>query len=148
MGAKDITITMALILIFTVSMITFATTFADRNNAAINIGDDYKLGNFVSDSKSDAETYTVSINGTLETYQQTKVIAGSETTETGSTFKDKGSSPTNAFKNILKVIRVKIFGDGADNSSPFTWIFTTLLSTFLLITVWYSWKLWKSGAPD
>lgn len=144
MGIKDTTISFLLIFIFTISIITFAVGFANNNSTAVNIGDDPDLSGLSSDMESDAITYTTEINGSLKAYADSEVVAGAETLEKGTVFKDKEVSPTNAFKNILDVINKRIFG----GDSAFKPIFTALLATILLIGVWYSWKLWKGGNPE
>jgi len=144
MGIKDTTIAFALIFLFSVALISFGISFANNNDTSINIGEDEDLSGLLSSQKSDAITYTTQINGSLKAYADSEVIAGAETLESGGVFKEKSASPINAFKNIISLISKRIFG----GDSEFKIVFTTIVSTVLLIGIWYSWKLWKGGNPE
>lgn len=144
MGAKDTTITFALILIFSIALISFATQFATQNDAAVSLGDDPDIGTYTTSARTDTIAYNTEINGTLTSYEESQIIAGSETLVSGSVFKQKKAGPIGTFFSMIGLVQTKIFGGNND----FTIIFSTITATVLLIGTFFSWKLWKGGNPD
>jgi hypothetical protein len=147
MGMKDITIALALIFIFGIAIIGFGISFANHNSTPISISDDGDLSDFDTNQRANQVSYTTTINGSLKAYSDSEVVAGAETLEKGTVFKEKPTSGIDAFKNIMSISFIKIFGGDGD-SDGFGIVLTTIITTVLIIGVWASWKLWKGGNPD
>jgi len=145
MGLKDMTIAVALVFIFSISLINYAVTFAEDNNANITIGDDPDIQSIRDYSDSNTEQYIIDSNGSVAAFQESTITGESETTTTGSFFKAISASKTvGGFKNILDVSFRAIFGGDA----RFNPVIGIIGSTLFIIFALFVWKVWKGGNPD
>lgn len=144
MGQKDLVITLMLISIFSLALINYSIKFGIDNSAPINIANDSDLSDFSTTTGSELITYSVEINGTSRAFQESEVTDASDTTKTGTTFKEKENSPINAFKTIMQLGYQKIFGGG----ESFYPVFALVIATVVFIGIVYAWKTWKGGNPE
>jgi len=147
MGEKDMIIGFALIFLFSIGLINFAIMFGEDNSAIINIANKSSVASFRSSGTNEMVSYSGETNETFDAFQQSEITDDSETTRTGSVFKNSVSSPWVAFKLVTTMIKKEIFGITSEDNS-FLVIFTTIIGLLLTISALYIWKTWKGGNPD
>ena len=143
MGLKQFLVGFALVLLFTVAIINFATWFAIDNNAPVSLADDSELSLIETGADSRAISYNIEVNKSLEAFQKSEITDESETTRTGAFFKLKPQS-LEAFEEILRVGYKKLFGTG----SAFSIILMTILGLIGVVFGMLIWKAWKGGQVE
>jgi len=145
MGQIQWTVALVLIGLFAIAIIGFAISFADVNNAAVDISDDPEISNFYSSSVTDLDSFS---GDSADTY--TSIVINSSISEEGQTTQTAGQfaiTPTSIIgvaKNILEVGYKEIFG----SEGGFNIFLYSFLGLIVLIMALLLWKTWAGRIPD
>jgi len=142
MALKQLTISIVLIVLFSIAVLGFGIGFAGDNSASISISDDPELSSLSSDLELNASTFKDDAGSTYQSIIESSTEG--ETTPTGGSFAITPKALKNSFTGILKTGYIKIFGTG----SGFGIFFTALISIIVFLFAIYIWKAWIGRSPD
>lgn len=144
MGAIKWMVSLGMILIFSISIVSYVANFGNDNNAHVNLNDDEELSSLNTNLKANTLTALSDVNGSIKSFEQSAIDSGDETTRTGSQFKGNDVSLFNSVKVIVNTGFKKIFGQ----ESGFGYILTIFIFLMGIISLLVWWKVWKGGNPD
>ena len=131
--------------LFSIAIVSYAIGFASDNDAAISLEDDSDMENLDTTLKSKFGDMSVNINSSSQSFAESDIDTGSETTKTGGFFKSLSSVTITPITTTFGVINNKIFGG---KGSEFGVILTALTTFLIIVAGLYVWKSWKGGSPD
>lgn len=137
---------MVFIVLFTISLITFLTNFAEDNSAVVDIGTEDSIDSLASNTRSNITLFKAEADTSTKALWESEINPDEETTRTGGQFKGSVGGLWSSVTNVFSLGNKYLFGDETGESG-FGIITTTLISFFIVITGLYIWKTWK-GNPD
>jgi hypothetical protein len=135
---------MVLIMLFATAIIGYVINFADDNDTGIDLNDDDEFVTLKSDLETDMISFKDDTNSSIEAFDKSTIISGSETTTSGGQFKGGITSSTGSAKKIIKLSYQKIFGSG----SEFKYFLITFMAFLGFVGLLYWWKTWAGKSPD
>lgn len=144
MGQIGLTVSVTMIVLFTIAILGFAINFANDNSAPISIANDETIGNLYSDANSNISQIKADSNSTYTSIVKSTVESGSTTFKSAGALEITFSNLLPTFYNVLKASYIKIFGADSD-FGVFLWTFIALIG---LIAILYILKTFLGGNPD
>lgn len=144
MGHIQWTVSLVLIGLFAIAIIGYAVSFANDNNAAIDISDDPEISSLNTRVQGNVSQFISDSEGTYNSIINSTIAAGDTTTASGGQFKLTPASAIGTVKNIIQTGYVKIFG----SDSGFSIFLTALFSLIGFITILLAWKAWAGRNPE
>ena len=143
MGSQiSLTISITMIVLFSLAIIGFAIGFANDNSADISIADNDDISNVYTAQKSEMSEFK---KGTEDTYQSildTTVEPGSKVVPSAAPFAITLGNMTSSLTNIIKLPITYIFGGFG---SPFGIFFTIFFSIITFMSILYLIKTWRGN---
>jgi len=132
MEKSYITLTASLIMValFSVAIISFSISFANDNDAAVNIVDDPELSSLNTETTSGLSTFKNESEGTYSSILETTVEPGSDVIQSAGPFAITVGNVMGVTKNIIYLPYKKIFGSGSGFG-----IFFTTFTAFLVFII-------------
>jgi len=146
MGLTKFLLSIAMVVLFSIAILNYATDFGSDNNIAYSVGNDSEISTAKTNLESQTRSYALQVNSTSQAFQEQKIESGDETTQTGGTIKSL-SSYYSSTKEILNLVRVKIFG-GEDGSSGFGIMITAVTTMLVIFIILLVWKTWAGKNPE
>lgn len=142
MGSQiSLTVSIIMIVLFSIAIISFSIGFASDNNAAMSIADDTDISTLSSSSSSGLSTFKDESEDTYRSISETTVEPGSDVIRSSGSFTVTWSNAFQVFTNILNVGYKKIFGSGGG----FGVFLTALLGIIGFIFALYIIKTWRGN---
>jgi len=142
-GQIDFTVSLALIALFAIAIIGFATNFAIDNGSSISLSDDPEINTLNSQLQSNSSSFASEAEDTYTSIVKTTVDTTAQSARSVGPFKPTTKSIVNYAKNILLVGYKKIFG----SENGFSIFITTFTALIVLIIGLYIYKtMW--GNPN
>lgn len=145
-GLKDIAVTFALIGLFAFAIIMFGISFASKNNASTNIGNDPAITSFNNSVAKEFGSYSDDANQTLTSFSNSNPLIGSLSLifeSVGSIWKTIVGVPFTVYNLTIGLVFKNIFG-----SDPAFWVIIgTFTSLIFVIIVLYAWQWIRQGTP-
>jgi len=150
MGLKDITISFAMVMIFTVALIGAGIQFASLNNADISIADNNEISTYQDGTNAAGKAYSVDINDSLNAYSKTSLDSDQEAFTGGSFLQPTIMTQTkDSFGNIISMIYVHILGGGGETgTNSYATILYIITGTLGILIVFYVYKFAVGKNPD
>lgn len=143
MGETKFVGSLLLLLVFAVSIISYATNFASDNNANVSLSDDDDFTSLSSDLEGNITQFNTETNQSSKAFFESEITEGDETTRTGGQFKVGMGDLISGAKVIVNIIFVKIFGSDVGFA-----VFATVIIAFLVYFGYrLIWQTWKGGFP-
>lgn len=143
MGSQiELTISIVMIVLFSIAIFGFAINFANDNDAEMSISSDPTVSSTYDMHKGNASTFSSETESTYTSILDTTVQAGSDITPSAAPFAPTRGSLVNSLKNIVMLPKNAIFGG---SGSPFGIFFTVLISVVTLLFVLYLIKTWRGN---
>lgn len=137
-----LTISIVMIVLFSIAIFGFSIGFANDNNAAISIADDPDALTVYNNQGSNMSGFKTEVEETSQSILETTVGEGSDVVPSAAPFALTRGSLTSSLKNIgLLPIKVIFGGLG----SPFGIFFTTFFSIIILLFILYVIKTWRGN---
>jgi len=132
---------------FVLALVSYATFYAEDNNAVVDISEDSQLNTLKTSLNSNFDTIRINISNSSKSFAESDIDIGSETTKTGGVFKALMTSTITPITSSFNAINTHLFG-GSDNPRGFGVLMTTLGTFLAIVSLLYIWKSWKGGSPD
>jgi len=128
MGGSQINLTVALamIILFTIAIIGFSVGFANDNDAAMSVADDPELSSMYSKSTGNISLLKDQAEDTYQSILSSTIEPGSDVVQSAGPFAITPTSVIGTTSNIITLPYKKIFGSGSGFGVFFT-AFGTLL---------------------
>jgi len=122
MMGSQITLPMSLIMIglFSIAIFSFAISFAEQNDAAIDIADDTQVQSLYSDTKDSIGNLEEKSEKTYQSIVETTVEPGSDVAQSSGAFAVSIGDLKDVAKNVIFIPYRVIFGSGKGFSIFFT----------------------------
>lgn len=143
MGQIKLTASLIMIGLFTIAIITFATNFADDNDAEISIDQDTDISDLYGNLKENVSLFRAEADSTYESIIDTTIEPGSAGAPSTAPYATTNTEVIDVCKNVLLVGYTKIFGSG----SGFGIFFTTIIAFISFMFALYLIRTWR-GNPD
>ena len=135
MGSQiSLTISITMIVLFSIAIFGFAIGFGNDNEADMNIGSDTTVASTYNLHKGNASQFTTESEDTYTSILETTIAEGSDSLPSAAPFSPTKGSLMNSVENIITLPINSIFGGW---SSPFGIFFTTLISIIVIMFVLY-----------
>jgi hypothetical protein len=141
-GTIEMTVSISMILLFSIAIIGFSIGFANDNNSAVSVADDENVALAYTSQKSGAVSLKEQSEGTYASILDTTVEPGSDVVPSAAPFALTGTSLVQSLKNIVALPVTYIFGG---KGSSFGVFFTILISIISLMIILYVYKTWKGN---
>ena len=138
-GQISTTVSIIMVILFSIALIGFCVGFAVDNNAVMSIADDDDIATFYTNTKSNAATFSTDSNDTYASIIKTTVEPGSDMIQSSAPFTLTTKNFVGVFKNVLTLPFKKIFG-GGENFGIFFTTFGAILGFILFLLVIKTWK--------
>ena len=122
-----LTVSLVMIVLFTIAIIGFSIGFASDNDAVINIADDPELSSFYTEAKGDLSDYKTDSEETYSSILKTTIEPGSDVAQSSGSFAITAGNVLGVIKNIVYLPYQKIFGSGEG--------FGVFITTFIAMLV-------------
>ena len=143
MGSQiQLTISITMIVLFSIAIIGFAIGFANDNSADISITNDPDVETIYNSQKGEMTQLKDDTEDTFQSILDTTVEPGSDVVPSAAPFAITLSGLTGSLKNIVSLPIKYIFGGWG---SPFGIFFTTLFAIISLLFILYLIKTWKGN---
>ena len=143
MGSQtELTISITMIVLFSVAIIGFSIGFAIDNKADMSVADDPSVLSVYTTQKNSMTQLKQDTEDTHQSILDTTVEPGSDVVPSAAPFAITISGLTRALKNIITLPVKYIFGG---YGSPFGIFFTTLIAVIALLFILYLIKTWKGN---
>jgi hypothetical protein len=143
MGSQtELTISITMIVLFSVAIIGFSIGFAIDNKADMSVADDPSVLSVYTTQKNSMTQLKQDTEDTHQSILDTTVEPGSDVVPSAAPFAITISGLTGALKNIITLPVKYIFGG---YGSPFGIFFTTLIAVIALLFILYLIKTWKGN---
>jgi len=131
--------------LFSIAITTYAISFANDNNAAVDLGNDSKFVNLNTQIKENVTKFSITdVNDSSTAFFTSTIEAGDETMGGGGAFKVGLSSVLGSVSSLMSVTKTYLFG-----GSNLFGIFLAAISGLLLYTgIRYVYKTWVGKNPD
>ena len=137
--SSSLTISLVMIVLFSIAIIGFAISFASDNDAVISIADDTDMNSFYTNSKANASTFNTEAETTYSSIINTSIEPGSDVLRTPGSFSVTAGNVKGTFDNILQLVYKNVFGgdDGGFGIFIYTFIgIIVYLFAMFLIKTW------------
>jgi len=141
MGQIKFMVNILMVMLFVVSITTFAILFGVDNESRLNLNDDPDFNPTKEQLKNDVDTFYIDINTSAKAFGETTIKTQTDATEGGTAFKVGPKSLVGSLSNVIQTPFKKIFGP---DFNVFITAFISLLGGLAFL---YAWKTWK-GNPD
>jgi len=142
-GQIDFTVSLALIALFAVAIISFATNFAIDNGSSISLSDDPEINTLNSQLRSNSNSFASEAENTYTSIIKTTVDTTAQSARSVGPFKPTTKSMVNYTRKVSLIGYKKIFG----SKNEFSIFITTFLALIVLIIGLYLYKsMW--GNPN
>jgi len=135
------TVSIVMVILFSIAIIGFSIGFATDNDAVMSIADDAELSSFNTDTRTDMTTFQTDANDTYQSIIETTVEPGSDVVQSSAPFALTVGNFVGVFKNVVMLPYKKIFGSG----DGFGIFFTTFLAFLVFIIGLLIYKTWKGN---
>jgi len=143
MGQINLTVSLVMLVCFTIAIVVFVANFGYDNNSAILITDDGNYSSLNGTLNNDIQQLNNDSETSLTTGLSTTQEQGDQSASSGGQFKVGVLTALSMTTTILWIGYEKIFGQ----DSGFGVFLTAIISVLGWIIGLYFWKTWK-GAPD
>jgi len=133
--------------LFVLAVLSYAVWYASDNNAVVDISSDSDLNTLKTNINSNLDTIRINTTSSSQSFAESDIDIGSETTKTGGVFKALLTSTITPITSSIGAINTHLFG-GKGNPRGFGVIMTTLITFLSIVALLYIWKTWKGGSPD
>ena len=133
-----LTSSLVMIALFSIAIIGFGITFANDNDASINIADD-NINTFYSQSKDNLSTFKSESEETYTSIVSSKSEPGSDSIKSPGAFTITWSNVFGVITNIVTIGYEKIFGKGGD-FQVFLYTFLALISFIAGLLIIKTWR--------
>jgi hypothetical protein len=137
----SLTISLVMIVLFTIAVLSFAVNFGIDNNAAVLISDDAGLSGLKTNTISNISTFKEDSEDTYSSIVSTTVEPGSDVVRSSGSFSVTWGNVFGMSKNIIKVGYQKIFGAGGG----FGIFMTAFMSILGFMAALYLIKTWRGN---
>jgi len=143
MGSQiELTVSIVMIVLFSIAIIGFAIGFASDNNADISVASSSDIDSVYTLQKDSMSSLKGDAEDTSKSILSTTVEAGSDVMPSAAPFALTMGGLLGAFKNVITLPITYIFGGFG---SPFGIFFTTLTAVMLVMFILYAIKAWKGN---
>ena len=143
MGSQiELTISIVMVVLFSLAIIGFAIGFASDNNAAVSISDNPDVSSVYSSQESNMQQFKSESEDTYQSILDTTVEPGSDVVPSAAPFAITRGSLLNTLGNMVTLPINYIFGGWG---SQFGIFFTTLLAVISFMFILYLIKTWKGN---
>ena len=135
----SLTISLIMIVLFSVAIIGFAIGFANDNNVVVSIEDDTDMDSFYSNIKDNASTFNTEAETTYSSIINTTIEPGSDVLRTPGSFSVTAGNVKGTFENILGLVYKNVFGGDGGGFGIFIYTFIGIivfLFAMFLIKTW------------
>jgi hypothetical protein len=143
MGTIQLSIAAVMLILFSISIVTFGVSFANNNNVSTSINNDSSIRTFSSNSYGNLSNLKNQQQSEYASIVNTTIQEGSDSPKTMGAFTITDSSTLSVTKNVISIIQEKIFG----NDPAFGYIFSTILGLMVFLIGLYVYKTIR-GMPD
>lgn len=130
--------------LFAFAIIMFSISFANDNNAPINLINDSDFNTIRTELQGNITEFKTDSDSVSSSYFESTVNPGDEVTESGGQFKIGFFSMMKMSGTIIKSSYKKIFG----SDSGFGIFLTALTAILIYMGVMYGYKAWFGRNPD
>ena len=139
MGSQiQLTISVTMIVLFSIAIFGFTIEFANDNEAIMNVGSDTTAASVYNLQKDNSSQFSTESEDTYTSILESTIGEGSDTIPSAAPFAPSTRNLISSTKNIITLPIQSIFGGWG---SPFGIFFTALLS---IITFMFGLYLWKT----
>jgi len=143
MGSQiSLTVSITMIVLFSIAVIGFSIGFANDTNAEISVSSNSDINRVYGSQKEDISQFKDEAEDTYQSILDTTVEPGSDVVPSAAPFAITRGSLTGALKNIIFLPVTYIFGGFG---SPFGIFVTTLLAVISFLFILYLIKTWKGN---
>jgi len=141
-STTELTISITMIILFSIAIIGFSIGFANDTNADISVNDDPSVVSVYNTQKDSGSSLKDISEDTSKSILDTTVEPGSDVMPSAAPFALTISGLLGSFSNIISLPIKYIFGG---KGSPFGVFFTILGSILLILFILYAIKAWKGN---
>lgn len=141
-GQIELTISVTMIVLFSIAIIGFSIGFANDNNAEISIADSSEVNTIYTSQQGEMTQFKADSEDTYSSILDTTVEPGSDVVPSAAPFAITLGGITGAMQNIVTLPINYIFGG---RGSGFGIFFTTLLAVISFVFILYLIKTWKGN---
>ena len=135
MGSQiSLTISITMIVLFSIAIFGFAISFGNDNDADMNIGSDSVVASSYNLNKGNASQFSTESEDTYTSILETTIAEGSDSLPSAAPFSPTRGSLIGSLKNIVTLPINSIFGGWG---SPFGIFFRVLISIITLMFALY-----------
>jgi hypothetical protein len=142
MGEINYTTGIVLAILFSMSIIIFATNFASDNSSQVTLDEDFN--DAYNSFEGNMTSLDDAVDSASDSFNQDNVKEGTDTATSGGQFKATGPSIVASAKTAISLPFKKIFGE----DPAFGFLFGALITMIILIWVRYAYKTWFGKDPD
>ena len=143
MGSQiQLTVSITMIVLFSIAIIGFSLGFANDTGAELSISDNTDISSVYTDSIESSSQLKSDSEGTTESILDTTVEPGSDVVPSAAPFAISIGGLRSALTNVISLPITYIFGGFG---SPFGIFFTTLMAIIALLFILYLGKTWKGN---
>jgi hypothetical protein len=143
MGSQtSLTISIVMIVLFSIAIIGFSIGFANDTSADLSVGDDSDVSSVYTGGEDYMEQTKTDTEDTHQSILDTTVEPGSDVVPSAAPFAITIRGLTNSLKNIISLPVKYIFGGFG---SPFGIFFTSLMFVVSFLSILYLIKTWKGN---
>ena len=144
MGQIKFLIALTMISVFALAIVNYSIGFSNDNSAPVSISDNPNISNLDSTLRTNLQDDYLEFNSSDNSFQTSSIKSGDDNIEGGGSFKQVTNTQRKGFSNVLRSIRVTLFG----NDNNFLLIFNVFMGVIIVIGVLYIWQTWKGGNPN
>ena len=133
-----------LLVLFSISIVSYVTNFGIDNNAAINLVDDSSFNDLSTSLEQNLSIYNAMTNDSANTFSKSEAKAGDMVAESGGQFKVGVFTLIGMLPAIYSVVKNKIF----QGSNSFGIVLLALSSFLVFVGIRYAYKSWFGRNPD
>jgi len=128
-----LTISLVMIVLFTIAIISFSVSFANDNDSVVYITQDPELSALDTQTTSGISTFKDEAEGTYTSIIDTTIEPGSDVAQSTGPFAITPGNIIDVTKNIIYLPYMKIFG-GDEGDNGFKIFFTTFTAFLIFIS--------------
>jgi len=135
MGSQiSLTVSITMIVLFSIAIFGFAIGFGNDNEADMNIGSDTSVASVYGSNKGNASQFSTEAEDTYTSILETTIAEGSDSLPSAAPFSPTKGSLMKSVTNVITLPVNSIFGGWG---SPFGIFFTTLISIVVIMFALY-----------
>ena len=139
-STTTLTISLIMIMLFSIAIIGFSIGFANDNSAYISISDDEDISGFYFNSKENVSTFNTESESTYSTIINTSIEPGSDVLKTPGSFSITWGNVFSSIKNTIKIPYKAILGGDGGGFGVFLYTFLGILGFLAALFIIKTWR--------